>query len=590
MMIDLLLALSAALAADTATFPNAQPPALGAIVRDFELVDTHRRTRTFGSFPDKKAYVVVFLGTECPVANLYVPRLIALHGEFESRGVQFLGINSNPQDSFARMAGHAQEREIPFPVLKDFDQKFAKSIGATRTPEVFLLDADRAIRYRGRIDDQYTVIHRRPEAARDDLKLALQEWIETKKIAVTGTTVSGCAITWLDQPRVQEPVTYAKHIAPILQQRCQECHRPGQVGPFSLLTYDAAKRRSAMLYEAVLEERMPPWHADPHYGAFANDRRLLPREREWLLAWIEQDCPLGAEETAPSAKDFPEGWTIGTPDLVMQMPVEETVPATGVVPYKYYEVDPGFKEDVWFQAAEARPGNRQVVHHIVVYMQVQGQRIFAKDGTTSILVGWAPGDMPAMFPDGVAKRIPAGAKLRFEVHYTPNGTEQQDRSSIGIILAKEKPKQEAMMNILAKWRFEIPPGAPAHREQASYTFPEDAHILSLMPHMHYRGVRAYYEAKFPDGRTERLLSVPSYDFNWQSVYRFREPLFTPKGTTITFTGFWDNSRDNPLNPDPTRAVPWGEQTWDEMLNGWLEFVFVDPPGQQVALQDAGPGP
>lgn len=554
---------------------DAAPPAQNISIKEFALYDIHRRQRSFSDFHDKKGFVLVFVGTECPLANLYIPTLATLHETYSTQGIQFLAINSNPQDGFIRFSGHAQEHEIPFPALKDFNQELAKSLGATRTPEVFLIDANSTIRYQGRIDDQYTVTHRRIKPSREDLKVAIEEFLDSKPITTAKTTVTGCIISMTDYPRLTEKVTYSGDVAAILQRRCQECHRPGQVGPFSLLTYERAKNWADTIHEVVLEQRMPPWHADPLYGEFSNDRRLTDGERKTLLAWIEQGCPKGDESLTPAPREFPKGWTIGTPDRIIRMPVAESIPASGVIPYKYYEVDPGFTEDVWIQAAEAMPGNPKVVHHVIAYIVEPGKKIFTKEGETAILVGWAPGDMPAIFPDGIARRVTAGSKLRFEVHYTPTGKPEKDRSQIGIIFSKKRPKNVVHTNILWNRGIEIPPHASNHSEEASFTFPADAQILSFMPHMHWRGLRAYYTVEYPDGRTETLLSVPDFDFNWQSVYRFAKPLSVPKGTTVTVTGFWDNSADNPSNPNPERTIPWGDQTWDEMLNGWLEYVFDD---------------
>jgi len=249
------------------------------------------------------------------------------------------------------------------------------------------------------------------------------------------------------------------------------------------------------------------------------------------------------------------------------------VPATGVLDYQNFVVDPGLKEDSWVQMAEARPGNRAVVHHILVYLQAPGKQRFAADGTASMLVGWAPGDMPVRYPQGTARLVPAGSKFVFEVHYTPNGTEQSDRSSVGVVFAKGPPERAAETNILANARLRVPPNTAQHSEDLQYTFRDNALLLSFMPHLHLRGLRAKYVATYPDGRSETLLFVPDYDFNWQSVYRYREPLEIPKGTKLTFTATWDNSRDNPRNPDASKEIRWGLQTWDEMQNGWMEVVW-----------------
>jgi peroxiredoxin len=554
------------------------PPNPGAVVADFGLKDIHRRPRSLEVFKDKKAFVVIFMDTECPIANLYLPTAIELHQRYAGKGVQFLAINSSGQDSFATVSAHAQERSVPFPVLKDFDQRVADAFGAQRTPEAFLLDADRVIRYHGRIDDQYGVGVRRDKPARRDLEEAINELLAGEPITMPSSEVSGCPIERSAKSSLGADVTYAKQVARILQKRCQECHRPGEIGPFSLLSYEDAKKRTRRIREAVLEERMPPWHADPRHGKFANDRRLTQDERDTLLAWIDKGAKKGDEKDLPPAVKFVKGWKIGEPDKIFSMAEEFKVPATGVLDYQRFVVDPGFKEDVWVQAAECRPGNRKVVHHILVYILAPGRRDpYDQDGTAATLVGWAPGDMPAVYSPDTARRVPAGSKLLFEVHYTPNGTEQTDRSTVGIRLAKGLAVNSVETNILANMIFRIPPGAPNHKGELTFTFPDDALLLSFMPHMHLRGVSAHYVMKWPDGATETLLSVPDYDFGWQSVYRFEKPLRVPKGSELTWIGHWDNSEDNPRNPDPTKAVHWGLQTWDEMQNGWMEVVWKKRP-------------
>ncbi|HZW29934.1 MAG TPA: redoxin domain-containing protein [Isosphaeraceae bacterium] len=576
-MLHLLMILTAAAAAaglPAAAEAKDAPPAVGVVVPDFSLKDIHRRPRSLAGYPDKKAVVVAFVDTECPLANLFVPSLIELHKEYAGKGVQFLAINSSNQDSFISVSADAQDRHVPFPVLKDFDQKVANAFGATRTPEVFLLDAHRVIRYHGRIDDQYGIGFRRDRPSRRDLKEALDELLAGRPITRPQTDVSGCPIERYEPSRTGQRLTYAEHAAVILQKRCQECHRPGEIGPFPLLTYEDARKRTRRIREAVLEQRMPPWHADPRYGRFSNDRRLTQQERDTLLAWIDSGALKGDDKDLPPPLTFVNGWKIGEPEKVYSMEQEFRVPATGVLDYQRFVVDPGFPEDVWVQAAECRPGNRKVVHHILVYILAPGRRDpYDRDGTAATLVGWAPGDMPALYAPDTARRIPARSKLLFEVHYTPNGTEQTDRSSVGVRFAKKPPAHSVEMNILANMFLLIPPGAPNVEGQMTFTFPRDALVLSFMPHMHLRGISARYELTYPDGQTETLLSVPDYDFGWQSAYRLEQPLRVPKGSQLKWIGHWDNSPDNPRNPDPTKTVHWGLQTWDEMQNGWMEVVW-----------------
>ncbi|MBA4062601.1 MAG: thiol-disulfide isomerase [Isosphaera sp.] len=549
-------------------------PAPGATVPDFSLTDTLRRPRALADYKDKKAVVVVFLDAECPVANLYVPTLVDLHKRYADRGVQFLGVNSSRQDTFVRVAAHARERAVPFPVLKDFDHQVADRFGAKHTPEAFVLDPKGVIRYHGRVDDQYGVGGlRREKPTRDDLREALDELLAGKAVTTAVTKIDGCPIE-RTKPAAGRDVTFTRDVAPLLQKHCQECHRPGEIGGFSLLTYDDASARTKRIRRALVEERMPPWHADPRHGTFANDRRLPPADRDTLLAWLDAGAPKGDDKDLPPPLKFVEGWKIGKPDAVFTMAEEFKVPAGGVLDYKRFMMDPGFKEDVWVKAAECRPGNRAVVHHILVYIIAPGKREpYDADGTAATLAGWAPGDMPAIYPAGTARLVPAGSKLMFEVHYTPNGTEQTDRSTVGLVYADKAPERAVDVNVLANMFVRVPPGAANHQSEITYTFPKDAEILSFLPHMHLRGTSARYAITYPDGKTETLLSVPTYDFNWQTGYRFAEPVKVPKGAKLRWSGTWDNSADNPRNPDPKKEVRWGLQTFDEMHNGWMEVVW-----------------
>lgn len=549
-------------------------------VEDFCLPDISGVSRWLHEFRDARAVVVVFLGTECPINNAYLPRLAELHAAYSSKGVQFLAVNSNVQDGLARVAEHARKHGIPFPVLKDDGNVIADRFGAERTPEVFVLDGARRIRYRGRIDDRFGIGYQRPQPTRHDLAVALDEVLAGKAVSVPTTPVAGCLLGRVVKPKENGSVTYARQVSRILQDHCQECHRPGQIGPMALLTYEDAAAWSAMIREVVTEGRMPPWHADPRYGTFRNDRRLPEADRAALLAWIDQDCPKGNDKDLPPPREFPSTWRIGQPDVVFTMNREYVVPASAGkagIPYQYFFLPTNFDEDVWVQAAEARPGNRAVVHHIIVYVHdVKRGRPRSPDGIgEGFLVAYAPGDMPLICAPGMAKKIPKGAVLVFQMHYTPNGSEQKDRSSVGLIFAKEKPQHQLRTRSIATRRFEIPAGDPHYEVKSSATFPRETLLVSLMPHMHLRGKDFKYEAVYPDGRREVLLSVPRYDFNWQSNYRLAEPLRLPAGTRIECTAHFDNSADNPNNPDPTKPVRWGDQTWQEMMIGFVDYVPLE---------------
>jgi peroxiredoxin/mono/diheme cytochrome c family protein len=549
-------------------------------VRPFTLKDADGKDWSFADHKKSKAIVIIFIGTECPINNAYMPRLVELHKTYAAHGVAFAAINANSQDTPVRVAAHAKDHGIPFPVLKDTANIVADQFGARRTPEAFVLDGDGKILYRGRIDDQIGIGFRRAAPTRRDLTKALDEVLSDKPVSQPRTTAAGCAIARTIKPKSDGSVTYSKHVARILQKNCQECHRPGQVGPMALLTYDDALGWAETIREVVQERRMPPWYADAKFGHFSNDRSLSKEDRDTLLAWIKQDCPKGDPRDLPPPRRFPEGWTIGKPDAVVSMPREFNIPAKGGkngIRYQYFPVETKFDEDRWIQAAEARPGNRAIVHHILIYIVKpgQGRRQNRTDGIgDGLLVAFAPGELPAVFAPGTAKKVPKGATLLFQMHYTPNGVEQKDLSSVGLIFAKTPPKHEVRTRAITQSRFIIPPGADNYEVKSATTFQEDARLLSLMPHMHLRGKDFEYRVIFPDGKSEVLLRVPHYDFNWQSHYRLTKPLDLPAGTRIECTAHFDNSADNPNNPDAQKTVRWGEQTWEEMMIGFADYVYT----------------
>jgi len=601
------LAARPAAALDEPSAPEAPDRLVGQRLSDFRLPDaqTGREYRLYG-FAGKAGAVIVFTGTECPVGDLYLPRLVELHREYGPKGIVFLGVNSNAGDSVEEVAAHAREFQVPFPILKDRDNVVADSAMAERTPEVLVLDGAARIRYRGAIDDQYGVGSRKPAPERNHLREALDAVLAGRSVEVAATTVAGCLIEKVEpkeaqkanvsrvrapsaeireareamDPKVEDvgPVTFASDAAAIIQEKCQSCHRPGQVAPFPLLTYDEVRKHSAMIREVVDDRRMPPWHADPRHGSFANDRSLSARQRATLLAWIDQGTPLGDPQAVPAPRTFPEGWSIGTPDVVFEIPDTYTVPAQGVLDYVRFRVPSNFAEDVWVQAAEAMAGDRSVVHHIIVYVDDHKKEKRAGLGGAH-LCGYAPGDMPSIFPDGTAKKVPAGSDLLFELHYTPNGRVRQDRSKLGLVFAKAPVTREAFTLPVAEFRFIIPPNEPDVPVSASLSVPKEMRLLSFMPHMHVRGKDFRYTITKPGGEPEVALSVPAYDFGWQSYYTLKEPMILPKGTKIDCLAHYDNSAGNPNNPDPTKTVRWGDQTFEEMMIGYIDVDF--PVGESL---------
>src|SRR5262249_25242284 len=420
----------------------------------------------------------------------------------------------------------------------------------------------------------------RGKPTRRGLAEALEEVLAGKPVSVPATTVAGCRIARPVKPKENGQVTYAREISRILQKNCQDCHRPGQIGPFSLLKYENAVAWAGTIREVVEDGRMPPWYADPRHGKFSNERRLSKADREALLAWIDAGTPRGDDKDLPTPRKFPEGWVIGKPDVVLRMPRAFDVPAQtppGGVPYKYFVVPTNFTEDKWVVRAEARPDAVPVVHHMLIYVLAPGQ-IYNPDDPGQTLCGMAPGEMPLLLKDGLAKKVPAGARLLFQMHYTPNGKDYRDQSSVGLLFTKDPPTHRVFTkpilngNVLSR-QVRLPAGVEDHKIERDFVFKRAGYIVGFMPHMHLRGKSFRYEAIYPDGKSEVLLSVPRYNFNWQSVYRFEEPKAVPKGTKIHCVAHYDNSEKNPHNPDPKKDVYWGDQTWEEMMVGWMDYYY-----------------
>jgi peroxiredoxin/mono/diheme cytochrome c family protein len=542
----------------------------------FKLRDYRGAWHALDDYKDKKLVVVAFLGTECPLANRYTARLAELAKEFEPKGVAFLGLISNQQDSISKVAQLAKEQRVTFPLLKDVKNLVADQFAARRTPEVFVLDDKRIVRYHGRIDDQYGIGYARPKPTRRDLVIALEELLAGKAVSRPVTEAEGCYIGRVKPSSSQMSVTYTKHIAPLLNKHCVSCHHAGSLAPFALTSFTDASGWAETIQEVIEDQRMPPWHANPKYGRFANDNRLAEEEKRLIVEWVKNGAPEGDPKDLPPAPPLVEGWRI-KPDVVITMPKPFTVPAQGTVEYQYFAVDPGFKEDKWIRASEGRPGNRAVVHHLLVYIQPPGAQFHdGREFLESSLGGGVPGMPPMVLRDDEAKFIPAGSKLIFQVHYTPNGTVQTDQSSIGLVFADPKTvRRQVRSKVAMNPRFRIPPGAANYRVEADYRFDQDALLYALLPHMHLRGKSFRFEAIYPDKTREILLDVPRYSFDWQNSYVLAQPKRMPEGTILYCTATFDNSAKNLSNPDPRAAVTFGDQTWEEMMIGYFDMALVD---------------
>ena len=375
--------------------------------------------------------------------------------------------------------------------------------------------------------------------------------------------------------------TFSQYVAPSLYSRCVDCHRQGEAAPMSFTSYQEARPWAKAIKAAVLQHQMPPWLADPHFGTFKNARGLTQAEVQAITTWADNGAPEGNPKETLALPHYETGWSIGKPDLIIDMGKDYEVPASGVVAYQYFTVPTNFTEDKWIEAAEIRPDHRAQIHHVIVFVQGPNTEAGQKREIGGLLVGFAPGEPATVFEPGTAKLIKAGSKLLFQMHYTPNGTPVRDRSYVGLRFAKEPPKYKAITANAMQHNFAIPPGDPNYKVESTWTAREDIELLGLMPHMHVRGKDFKYTVVYPDGRDEVILNVPRYDFNWQLNYDFAKPLILPKGTRIDCVAHFDNSANNKYNPDPTKEVKWGDQTWEEMMIGWFTYTVPNKPEAQA---------
>jgi thiol-disulfide isomerase/thioredoxin len=552
---------------------------IGQIIDNLTFKDIHYLPRSLDDFPGKKAFVLVFTTTACPLVQQYLPTLKNLDKEYRDKGVQFLAVNVGLEDSMVAVASQAVAYEMEFPFVKDYAGRCVQALGVDRTPAVVVLDERRGLRYRGRIDDQYRLGGARAQATRAELKEALDALLGGGDIKVKETPVDGCLITLPKAPPPETGITYSEHVASILQKHCQECHRPNTAAPFSLVTYKQVAAKADMIAEVVGEERMPPWYGSSDFGHFVNRRGLSAQERETILAWVRSGMPKGDDSrlTKPPQPKGESKWLIGKPDLILSTLQTDTLPVSGDIPYKYTFLPYVFTEETWVQGVQILPDNPRVVHHCNMAY------VTAKEGfkESNFITGTVPGGSPMLLDGGVAFRIPKGATLVLQIHYVSTGKPEKCRISVGFKYAKETVQKQLRHVLLVDHQFAIPPGAPAHPVSASKVLDRDAVGIGLFVHMHLRGRDMMFKAHRPDGKSETLLLVPNYSFDWQIPYVF-EPgkVRFPKGTRLEAIAHYDNSAFNPYNPDPDATVRDGQQTRDEMLNG---FVFYTDANERLDL-------
>lgn len=554
-------------------------------VLDFALLDQDGRFHQLYQHAKARAIVLYTHGAGCPIVRNTLPALRELRAGYRGKGVEVWLINANPQDDREALKREAALLDIDAPILKDDSQLVMESLGVTRTGEAILVDpTDWTIRYRGPIDDRVQYGSERPMATKRYLKDAIDALLDGRRITVTTAPGAGCLIDMAQSAGGVRPVSYETDVVPVLRQKCVPCHRQGGIGPWSMDSYEALKGWSAMMREVIMNKRMPPWHADPSIGTFSPDLSLSVGEQRTLVRWVQNGAPRAGthDPLAGDGAGSVDEWPLGAPDVVIDLP-EQEIPARGLVPYRWLKIPVPIERDTWVRAAHLRPGNRTVLHHGFVFVQYpEGLKRLEPDwleGLNGFFVASVPGAEVMPFPEGSGQRLPAGATLVFQLHYVPVGHPTTDRSKLALYFHRQPPALEYRVASVSNMKIRIPPRAPDHEERAEAVLKERVSLHALYPHMHYRGSRFRFEARYPDGRSEALLSVPNYNTSWQTVYHLAAPKEFPAGTRIVVNAAFDNSESNRANPDPSKEVRWGLSSQDEMLVGY--FMYTRPREAQA---------
>jgi Ca2+-binding EF-hand superfamily protein/mono/diheme cytochrome c family protein/peroxiredoxin len=525
-----------------------------------------------------RAVVIAMTSTSCPLSKKYLPTLVNLARTFSARGIKFVIVNSTAADDLADMRKSQAEFGATAVYVFDRQGALARALGQETTTDVVVLDNSRTVVYHGAIDDQYGFGYSLAAPRNTYLSDALEAALNNRVPTVEATAAPGCELV-IDQKPTTHQVTYHGRISRLIQRHCIECHRDGGVAPFALDTLEDVVSHAPMIREVVRRAIMPPWFAaaakNNGPSPWANDRSLTNTERADLLAWIEGGQVEGDRSDAPKAREFASDWLIGEPDAEFAFSRPQRVSATGIMPYKYVLVDTNLEEDKWIQAIEVRPGNWSVVHHVLVFIAPPGPVTRRSTNGIDYWAAYVPGNGVKVYPKGFARLLPKGARLIFQMHYTPNGTAAEDRTRIGLLFADKPPKHEVKTKSIVNNRFRIPPGAANHQVVASMRVSAPMLVLGFLPHSHLRGKAARYELASSFGESELLLDVPRYDFNWQLFYEYGKPRVFERGETIRYTAWYDNSESNPANPNPEQTVRWGSQTFDEMHIGYIEYALVD---------------
>ena len=560
---------------------------VGRLVADVELKNAQGGDAKLFDTKANKALVVGLFSASCPISNKLGPELARIEKDYSDKGVSFVWVDVIANEKSDEMQKFVNAHGLKSTRLHDADASLSKALQATTTTEVFVLDAAHTLVYRGAVNDQYGLGYAKESAKKNYLRDALEATLRGEVPAIAATTAPGCA---LDSPKddkalVKSAVTYHNQIARILNANCVECHHSNGIAPFALTSYEEVIEHAGMIRKQVERGTMPPWFAGKEFSGahhvFMNDRSLPDEDRTDLIAWLNSDRAKGDAALAPLPRQFATEWAIGKPDLILQIAKAIPIKAEGIMPYQHAVIETFLPEDRWVQSYQIMPTAREVVHHVIVSIQTKDGKNNHENGIEGFFASYVPGNDHRILPDGFGRKLPAGAKIIFNIHYTPTGKATTEQMRLGLVFAKQPPQYEVHVSSVANPRLNIPAGASDHVEVAQRTLPTDMMLMSYMPHMHVRGKAFKYEVTTPDGKTETLLDVPRYDFNWQLLYTYAQPKFLPAGSVVKTTAIFDNSANNPANPDPTKNVRWGLQTYEEMMIGYVEF-YVSAAVEKVA--------
>ena len=553
--------------------------AMPATVDNFMLVDQNMEAHELYRLADAKAVVIITHGNGCPIVRNMGPSLKALEAAYAGKGVEFLMLNSNLQDSREAVAKEAREFGVTMPILMDPHQLVGESLGVTRTAEIFVIDPKTwKVAYRGPLDDRLDYGTQKAKATHTWGTDAIEAVLAGRMAMAANRASPGCLVDFPERAKqaMHTKISYAKQVAPILEANCVACHQEGGIGPFAMTNYDMVKGFSPMIREVIRTDRMPPYNADPHTNKFSDNKNLTAAEVKTLVHWIEAGSPRGEGADPLAAKRrVAEEWPLGKPDLVLNVPAY-TIPASGVVDYQRpYIVNP-MTEGKWIRASTVKVSQRQGVHHILTgYMKEIPKGPANESRWGSSVGGYAVGSESEIAPKNAGTYLPPGGAIGVQAHYTPFGKEATDKSQIALYFHDKKPQLVMRNSVIVDNSIVLPPGEARHKEVAYVEFPKDALLYSAFPHAHYRAYSSDLWIQYPDGKKKMLLSLPRYDFNWQRHYTFAEPVKIPAGSKLIAHYVYDNSKRNPANPDPTKQIVWGDQSWEEMFYTALRFRWVD---------------